>query len=93
MRLTAWVFIAGVLATMVATALVAMLAFFGVRQLSLQAGLSGLELASSADGPRFQTTPVPTLVPGAGGPPRPQYPAAGRRPAFRHHRRRTLFPH
>lgn len=64
MRLTAWVFIAGVLATMVVTALVAMLAFLGVRQLSLQAGLTGLDLASSADGPRFRATPVPTLVPG-----------------------------
>ena len=63
MRLPAWLFIAGVLTTMVATALVATLAFLGVRQLSLQAGLTGLDLASSADGLRLRTTPVPTLAP------------------------------
>lgn len=79
MRLTAWMFIAGVLATMVATALVAMLAFYGVRQLSLQAGLSGLELASSADGPRFQATPVPTLA--SGGQRAGEAPAATALPA------------
>ena len=64
MRVPVWLFIAGVLATMIATAMVAMLAFLGVRQLSLQAGLTGIELGPLADNLRLRTTPVPTLVHG-----------------------------
>ncbi len=62
MRLPAWLFIAGVLFIMAAAALFAALAFLGARQLSLQAGLAGIEVASLADNLRWQPTSVPTLA-------------------------------
>lgn len=65
MRVPVWLFIAGVLCTMLATALLAAAAFFGARQISLQAGLAGIELAPLADSLRRRATPFPTLAPAA----------------------------
>ncbi len=63
MRIPLWLFISGVLGTMAATALLAALAFLGMRQLSLQAGLAGIDLAPPAVNLRQAPTPFPTLAP------------------------------
>lgn len=63
MRIPVWLFIAGVLGTMAATALLAGLAYFGIRQLSLQAALAGIELAPLTVNLQQVATPFPTLAP------------------------------
>ncbi len=66
MRVPAWLFITAVLITVTAAALLAVVAFFGARQLSLQAGLAGIEVASFADNLRLQAKPFPTLAVNSG---------------------------
>ncbi len=66
MRLPAWLFITGVLCIVAVAGLLALSAFLGARQLSLQAGLAGLEVGAVADGRLWQPTPVSTSLPEAG---------------------------
>lgn len=63
MRIPGWLFIVGVLAAIGVTALCSVASFAGARQVALDAGAAGIEVASFADYFRSQPTPLPTDLP------------------------------
>jgi LCP family protein required for cell wall assembly len=60
MRIPGWLFIVGVLAAIGTTTLCAGVSFLAARQVALDAGAAGIQVASFADFFRAQPTPIPT---------------------------------
>ncbi|MBZ0298952.1 MAG: LCP family protein, partial [Anaerolineae bacterium] len=63
MRIPGWLFIVGVIAAIGATGLCSVISFSGARQVALDAGKNGIQVASFADFFRSQPTPIPTPIP------------------------------
>jgi LCP family protein required for cell wall assembly len=63
MRIPGWLFIVGVVVAIGATGLCSVISFSGARQVALDAGKNGIQVASFADFFRSQPTPIPTPIP------------------------------
>ncbi len=71
MRIPGWMFIAGVIALVALTGVCSVVTFTAARQLAIDAGSAGIEVASFSDFFRSQPTPTPSPTPAATSTPPP----------------------